>query len=119
MGKVGKLGADKNTSGGQRLACERAGHHHKKIDNFRSAWSFFDQAKRCYTEWGSQLKVDSVTRQLDSLSDYAPGGQSSPSSSSSWSSGGGDQTPGDTCNLLLIKSDVGGGGVGKLDDGTI
>ncbi|KAL3780004.1 hypothetical protein ACHAW5_008325 [Stephanodiscus triporus] len=60
----------------QGLACELAGHHHKKIDDLRSAWSFFDQAKRCYTEWGSQMKVDSVTRQLDSLSDYAPGGQS-------------------------------------------
>jgi hypothetical protein len=98
----------------QGLACELAGRHYKKIDEFRSAWSFFDQAKRCYTEWGSQMKVDYVTQQLDSLSDYAPCGQSS---SSSRSSGGGDQARGDTCNPSSIKSDVGGGGVGKLDDG--
>ncbi|KAL3764630.1 LOW QUALITY PROTEIN: hypothetical protein ACHAW5_001823 [Stephanodiscus triporus] len=68
----------------QGLACELAGHHYKKVFNLRCAWSFFDQAKRCYTEWGSQLKVDSVTQQLDSLSDYAPGGPS-PSRSSSLS----------------------------------
>jgi hypothetical protein len=61
----------------QGLACELAGHHHKKVFDLRSAWSFFDQAKQCYTEWGGQLKVDSVTQQLDSLSDYAPVGPSS------------------------------------------
>jgi predicted ATPase len=65
----------------QGLACELAGHHYKKVFDLRSAWSFFDQAKRCYTEWGSQMKVDSVTQQLDSLSDYAPVGPSSSSSS--------------------------------------
>ncbi|KAL3797054.1 hypothetical protein ACHAW5_009640 [Stephanodiscus triporus] len=80
----------------QGLACELAGHHHKKFDDFRSAWSFFDQAKRCYTEWGSQMKVESVTQQLNSLSDYAHCGQSSPPSLSSSNLGGGDQTPGDT-----------------------
>jgi hypothetical protein len=61
----------------QGLACELAGHHYKKVFDLRSAWSFFDQAKQCYTEWGGQLKVDSVTQQLDSLSDYAPVGPSS------------------------------------------
>ena len=103
----------------QGLACELAGHHYKKVFDLHSAWSFFDQAKRCYTEWGSQLKVDSVTQQLDSLSDYAPGGESSSSSSSSWRSGGGDQARGETNNLSSIKSHAGGSGVGKLNDGTM
>jgi hypothetical protein len=58
----------------QGLACELAGYHSKRVNEFSSSWSFFDEAKRCYTEWGSQMKVDSVTQQLDSLSDYMPGG---------------------------------------------
>ena len=66
----------------QGLACELAGYHCKKIFDLRNARSFFDQAKECYTEWGSQMKVDSVTRQLRSLSDHRPGGPSSSSSSS-------------------------------------
>mmetsp|Transcript_7945 Transcript_7945/g.17919 ORF Transcript_7945/g.17919 Transcript_7945/m.17919 type:complete len:1329 (+) Transcript_7945:91-4077(+) len=51
----------------QGLACELAGHHYKKIGNHRSAWSFYDQAKQCYAEWGSQMKVDGITRQLESF----------------------------------------------------
>ncbi|KAL3773705.1 hypothetical protein ACHAW5_001041 [Stephanodiscus triporus] len=83
----------------QGLACELAGHHYKKVFDLRSAWIFFDQAKRCYTEWGSQLKVDSVTQQLDSLSDYAPVG---PSSSSS---GGGDRARIETYNPSSVSRD--------------
>jgi hypothetical protein len=56
----------------QGLACELAGYHCKKVLDFSSAWSLFDQAKRCYAEWGSQMKVDSVTCQLNSLSDHMP-----------------------------------------------
>ena len=67
----------------QGLACELAGYHYKRIIDLRSAWSFFDQAKQCYTEWGSHMKVNSVTRQLRSLSDHRPGGPASLSSSSS------------------------------------
>jgi hypothetical protein len=103
----------------QGLACELAGHHHKKINDLRSAWSFFDQAKRCYTDWGSQMKVDSVTRQLDSLSDYAPVGPSLSSSSSSWSSGGGNQARGETYNPSPKKNGVGCGGGDRLDNVTI
>jgi hypothetical protein len=55
------------------------------VSDFSSAWSFFDQAKRCYTEWGSQMKVDSVTEQLESLTDYTPIGPSL-QTSSSWGS---------------------------------
>ena len=56
----------------QGLACELAGYHCKNAGDGSSAWSFFDQAKRCYMEWGSQMKVESVTHQLDTLSDYMP-----------------------------------------------
>ena len=49
------------------LACERAGFHFKKIRDKKSACDFFNQAKECYAEWGSQMKVDSITRQLDTL----------------------------------------------------
>ena len=61
----------------QGLACERAGYHCKKINDLRSAWTFFDRAKHCYTEWGSEMKVGSIILQLESLSDYVPVGVSS------------------------------------------
>mmetsp|Transcript_24478 Transcript_24478/g.39842 ORF Transcript_24478/g.39842 Transcript_24478/m.39842 type:complete len:240 (+) Transcript_24478:1081-1800(+) len=51
----------------QGLACERAGFHYKKIGDKKNACNFFNQAKQCYTEWGSQMKVDSITRRLDAL----------------------------------------------------
>ncbi len=52
------------------LACELAGYHYKKIGDLSSALSFFGQAKRCYTEWGSRMKFDSVSVQFDSIADY-------------------------------------------------
>jgi hypothetical protein len=51
----------------QGLACEFAGIHCRNTGDNSSARNFFDQAKLCYTEWGSQIKVDSITRQLDLL----------------------------------------------------
>ena len=51
----------------QGLACELAGFHCKKVGDHRSALGYFNQAKECYAEWGSQMKVDSVTRQLDNV----------------------------------------------------
>lgn len=51
----------------QGLACELAGKHCKKIGDNRSARSYFNQAKVCYTEWGSEMKVDSITSQLNLL----------------------------------------------------
>ena len=56
----------------QGLACELAGYHCKNVGDSSSAWSFFHQAKRCYIERGSQMKVESVTHQLDYLSEYMP-----------------------------------------------
>ena len=43
----------------QGLACELAGYHFKKVSDLPSAWISFEQAKQCYVEWGSQMKVDS------------------------------------------------------------
>ena len=92
----------------QGLACELAGYHFKKVFDLRSAWIFFDQAKQCYIEWGSQMKVDSVSQQLTSLSDYTPVGQSS-SSSSAQGSVVGDQARIETYLPSLKKDGVGGG----------
>ena len=51
----------------QGLACELAGCHYKKIGDPISARIFFGQAKQCYAEWGSQMKVESIIRQLESI----------------------------------------------------
>ncbi|KAL7543491.1 hypothetical protein ACHAXR_012775 [Thalassiosira sp. AJA248-18] len=49
------------------LACELAGVHYTKCQENKIAWEYFNQAKSCYEKWGSQLKVDSVSRKMDSL----------------------------------------------------
>ena len=51
----------------QGLAYKPAGVHYSKIGDHRSAWTFFNHAKQCYSEWGSQMKVDSIARQLELL----------------------------------------------------
>jgi len=99
----------------QGLACELAGYHFKKVFDLQSAWILFDQAKQCYIEWGSQMKVDSVSRQLRSLSDYMPGA-SSLSSSSAWGSAVGDQARIETDLPSSKKNCTGGGGRGGTDD---
>ena len=99
----------------QGLACELAGYHCKNAGDGSSAWSFFDQAKRCYAEWGSQMKVDSVTRQLGSLSDHMPSATVS-ESSSSLSLAGGDGSRVKTNRSSLKENDDGRGGGGGMDD---
>jgi hypothetical protein len=51
----------------QGLACELAGKHCIKVGDNSGAQNFFNQAKVCYTEWGSQMRIDSIAHQLDSL----------------------------------------------------
>ena len=51
----------------QGLACELAGKHYKKVGDNSSARTFFNQAKVCYTQWGSQMRVDSISCQLNLL----------------------------------------------------
>ena len=56
----------------QGLACELAGYHYKRNGDMSDARSLFEQAKKCYTDWGSQMKVDSITRALESFQDDLP-----------------------------------------------
>jgi len=51
----------------QGLACELAGFHYKKIGEISSARDFFNQAKQCYADWGSQMKVGFISRQLETV----------------------------------------------------
>lgn len=51
----------------QSLACELAGFHYKKIGDLRRAGAFFEQARIGYSEWGSGVKVGSITRQIGLL----------------------------------------------------
>ena len=48
----------------QGLACELAGFHYKRSKEFEIALSFFTQAKECYVKWGSQTKVDFITKEI-------------------------------------------------------
>eukprot|EP00984_Skeletonema_dohrnii_P009487 scaffold3626_cov69-Skeletonema_dohrnii-CCMP3373.AAC.1 len=49
----------------QGLACERAGLYYKKMGFARDAWVHFQQAHACYKEWGSNVKVGAIQRELD------------------------------------------------------
>ena len=49
------------------LACELAGFHYERIGALTSARDFFVRAKECYSQWGSEMKVDSINRQLERL----------------------------------------------------
>jgi hypothetical protein len=51
----------------QGLACECAGFHCKRMGDLEQAWRFFNQARNCYEKWGSSMKVQFVTRQMDEL----------------------------------------------------
>mmetsp|Transcript_3060 Transcript_3060/g.6785 ORF Transcript_3060/g.6785 Transcript_3060/m.6785 type:complete len:560 (-) Transcript_3060:69-1748(-) len=51
----------------QGLACELAGLHYKKLGEEQTALDFFQQAKECYVRWGSQMKVDSVSQQMERI----------------------------------------------------
>jgi hypothetical protein len=65
------------------------------------------------------LKVDSVTQQLDSLSDYAPGGPSPSRSSSLSCPVAGDGARVETHHPSSRKKGNQGGGGGGMDDETI
>ena len=51
----------------QGLSLELAGFHYKRIGDHASAYRLLCQAKQCYDEWGSEMKVESVARQLESV----------------------------------------------------
>ena len=49
------------------LACECAAFHCKRNGKLDHAVNFFHQAKLCYNEWGSSMKVDFCIRQLNQI----------------------------------------------------
>ena len=51
----------------QGLACEYAAYHCMRNNKLDHAVNFFHQAKLCYDEWGSSLKVDFCTRQMSEV----------------------------------------------------
>ena len=51
----------------QGLSLELAGLHHVKIGESEPALEYFRQAKECYNEWGSEMKVDSVKQHVEKL----------------------------------------------------
>jgi hypothetical protein len=51
----------------QGLACECAGFHCKRVGDHNQARDFFNQAKICYNQWGSSMKVEFCNRQMNLL----------------------------------------------------
>lgn len=51
----------------QGLACEKAGFHCKKEKDGGRALKYFQQARECYEEWGSSMKVDFIQKELERL----------------------------------------------------
>ena len=49
------------------LACEKAGLFCKKVQDYGRAQSYFNQARACYTEWGSSVKVAFIQNELNNL----------------------------------------------------
>jgi hypothetical protein len=49
------------------LACECAAFHCKRNGKLDHAVNFFHQAKLCYNEWGSSMKVDFCIRQMNQI----------------------------------------------------
>jgi hypothetical protein len=46
------------------LACEKAAGHFKKIGDASEALKLFSQARDCYVNWGSQVKVNDIDKQI-------------------------------------------------------
>ncbi|KAL7543377.1 hypothetical protein ACHAXR_013104 [Thalassiosira sp. AJA248-18] len=51
----------------QGLACELAALHCLRNKDYDAASNLFKQAQKCYTEWGSQVKVDQITKQFERI----------------------------------------------------
>ncbi len=51
----------------QGLACEKFAFYFKKIESNEKAKEYFQQARECYEEWGSMVKVDIIQKELDRL----------------------------------------------------
>jgi len=51
----------------QGLACELAALHCLKHGDNEDGSNLLEQALECYTKWGSQVKIDSITKQLEKI----------------------------------------------------
>ncbi len=52
----------------QGLACEKLGFYFKnKASNNEKALEYFQQARECYEEWGSSMKVALMQKEIDGL----------------------------------------------------
>jgi len=51
----------------QGLACELAAFHYMKCEDYDNASNLFRQARECYAQWGSEVKVDKMTSQLETI----------------------------------------------------
>ena len=51
----------------QALACERAGFHCVRERKIEKALEYFKQARECYEEWGSSMKVEFIQKEMDNL----------------------------------------------------
>eukprot|EP00984_Skeletonema_dohrnii_P021242 scaffold10556_cov123-Skeletonema_dohrnii-CCMP3373.AAC.1 len=51
----------------QGLACEKAGFYYKKYGAVHKALDYFKQARECYEEWGSSMKVDYIQNELNKI----------------------------------------------------
>ena len=52
----------------QGLACELSALHCQRNGDFDQAMKFFSQASICYSKWGSSLKVEAVSHEIQQLS---------------------------------------------------
>ena len=51
----------------QGLACEKAALYFKRVRRNEKAVEYFQQARECYQEWGSSMKVAVIQKELDAL----------------------------------------------------
>ena len=51
----------------QGLACEKAAFHYKRVGAAHDALEYFKQARACYEEWGSSMRVNMIQKEIDGL----------------------------------------------------
>ena len=49
------------------ITYEFASLHFLKYKDYENAQKLLDQAKNCYVEWGSQVKVDQINSQMEKI----------------------------------------------------
>ncbi len=49
------------------LAFEKAGFYYKRAGALLNALEYFKQARACYEEWGSSMRVNMIQKEIDGL----------------------------------------------------